>query len=86
MNKQDRKVILIYKAHMYSESSLDTERCSHKTDEKARRAWLLSHIRQIDQYEDINSPIGEQQEDGIMEEEDADPGLLDSTEIPPSGR
>jgi hypothetical protein len=35
MNKQGRRVILIYKAHMYSDSSLDPERCSHKTDEKA---------------------------------------------------
>ena len=83
MNKQGRMVILIYKAHMYSESSLDPERCLHKTDEKARRAWLLSHIRQIDQNEDINNPTGEQQEDDNMEEEDADPGLPESTKIPP---
>ena len=83
--KHGRRVILIYKSHMYIESSLDPERCSHKTDEKARRAWLLSHIRQIEQYEDINSVAGEQQEDDIMEEEDTDPGLPDGTEIPPSG-
>ena len=38
MNKQGRKVILIYKAQMYSKSFLDPERCSHKTDEKAMRA------------------------------------------------
>jgi len=73
MNKQGRRVILIYKAHMYSEASLDPERCSHKTDEKAGRAWLLTHIRQINKYEDINSPTGEKQEDDIMEEEDTDP-------------
>ena len=84
MNKKGRRVILIYKAHMYNKSSLDPERCSHKTDEKARCAWLLSHIRQIEQYEDINNPTREQQEDDIMEEEDADPRLHDSTEIPPT--
>ena len=48
MNKQSRMVILIYKAHMYTEASLDPERCTHKSDEKARRSWLLTHIRQID--------------------------------------
>ena len=37
MNKQGRKVILIYKAHMYTEASLDPERCTHKSDEKAMR-------------------------------------------------
>ena len=70
---------------MYNEASLDPERCTHKSDEKARRAWLLTHIRQIDQYEDIISPTEEQQEDDIMDEEDADPGFLDRTEIPPGG-
>ncbi len=85
MSKEGRRVILIYKAHVYNEASLDPERCTHKSDEKAKRAWLLTHIRQIDQYEDITSPTGEQQEDDIMDEEDADPGLLDRTEIPPSG-
>ena len=76
MSKQGRRVILIYKAHMYSEATIDPERCTHKSDEKARRAWLLTHLRQIDQYEDINSPTGEDQEDDIMEEEDAGPRLL----------
>ena len=57
MNKQGHRVILIYKAHMYNEASLDPERCTQKSDEKARRNWLLTHHRQIDQYEDINSPI-----------------------------
>ena len=73
MSKQGRRVILIYKANMYSEATLDPERCTHKSDEKAMRDWLLTHLRQIDPYQDINNPIGEQQEDDIMEEEDADP-------------
>ena len=40
MNKQGRRVILIYKAHMYTEASLDPERCTHKSNEKAGRIWL----------------------------------------------
>jgi len=60
MNKQGRKVILIYKAHMYKEATLDPERCSYKSDEKARRIWLQTHLRQIDQYEDIDSPVRDQ--------------------------
>ena len=48
MSKQGRKIILIYKAHMYTETSLDPERCTHKSDEKARRSWLQTHLRQID--------------------------------------
>ena len=64
-------MILIYKSHMYNEATLDPERCTHKSDDKARRAWLVTHIRQIDQYEDIHNPTGEQQEDDNMEEEEA---------------
>ncbi len=33
--KQGRRVIMIYKAHMYTKASLDLERCTHKSDEKA---------------------------------------------------
>ena len=40
MNKQGRRVIMIYKAHMYKDATLDPERCSYKSDEKARRIWL----------------------------------------------
>ena len=43
MHKQGRRVILIYKAHMYTEASLDPERCTHKSDENAMRAWLVTH-------------------------------------------
>ncbi len=56
MNKQGRRVILIYKAHMCTEASLDPERCTHMSDEKAMRSWLQTHMRQIDQYEDIANP------------------------------
>jgi hypothetical protein len=56
MSKQGLRVILIYKSHMYNEATLDPERCTHKSDEKARRAWLVAYIRQIDKYEDIHSP------------------------------
>ena len=37
INKQCRRVILIYKSHMCTEASLDPERCTHKSDEKAMR-------------------------------------------------
>ena len=38
ISKQGRRVILIYKAHMYTEASLDPERCIHIVDEKANRS------------------------------------------------
>ena len=74
MNKQGRRVILIYKAHMYTEASLDPERCTHKSDEKARRNWLQTHLCQIDPYEDIAIPDIDHQEDDTMEEADIDTG------------
>jgi len=37
MSKQGRRVILIYKSHMYNEATLDPERCTHKSDDKAKR-------------------------------------------------
>ena len=48
MNKDGRRVMLIYKAHMYKEATLDPKRCSHKADEKTMRSWLQTHLRQID--------------------------------------
>ncbi len=48
MRKHGRIVILIYRAHMYNEATLDLERCTHKSDEHARRAWLVNHLRQIE--------------------------------------
>jgi hypothetical protein len=85
MNKQGCRVILIYKAHMYTEASLDPERCTHKSDEKARRSWLQTHLRQIDQYEDITSPIRDHQEEDIMEEAKAAAIHTTWTEPPPNG-
>jgi len=73
MSKQGRRVILIYKSHMDNEATLDPKRCTHESDDKAKRAWPVTHIRQIDQYEDIHIPTGEQQKDDIMEEEEANP-------------
>ena len=72
MNKQGRRVILIYKAHMYTEASLDPERCTHKSDEKATRSWLQTHFSHIDQYEDIASPDIDHQEDDTIDEADID--------------
>jgi len=85
MRKHGRRVILIYKSHMYNEATLDPERCTHTSDEKARRAWLVAHIRQIDLYEDIHSQTREQQEDDVMEEEEIDTGQHHNTKIPPNG-
>jgi hypothetical protein len=85
MSKQGRRVILIYKAHIYTEASLDPERCTHKSDEKAKRSWKQTHLRQIDQYEDIASPDTEYQEDDAMEEAEGDTGQPDQTKLPPSG-
>jgi hypothetical protein len=85
MNKQGRRVILIYKAHMYTEASLDPERCTHKSDEQARRSWIQTHLRQIDQYEDIDDPVKDQQEDDTVEEANADTGQPARTKLPPTG-
>ena len=85
MNKQGRRVILIYKAHMYKEATLDRERCSYKSDEKAMRIWLQTHLREIDEYEDVNSPDRDKHEDDTMEEADADTGQPARTELPPCG-
>ena len=85
MYKQGRRVILIYKAHMHTEASLDPEKCTHKSDEKAKRRWIQTHLRQIDQYEDIASPDIDCQEDDTMEEDEADRGHLARIELPPNG-
>ena len=85
MNKQSRRVMLIYKAHMYTEVTLDPERCAHTSDEKAMRNWLQTHLRQIDQYEDIDSPARDQHEDDTMEEADAGTEQPDRIELPPNG-
>ena len=70
---------------MYNEATLDPERCTHKSDEKARRKWLITYLCHIDQYEDINNPTGDQHKDDIMEEKEADPGHPTRTEMPPRG-
>ncbi len=59
---------MIYKAHIYTEASLDPEKCTHKSDEKAKRSWIQTHLRQIYQYEDIASLGTDHQEDDTMEE------------------
>jgi len=45
MHKQGRRVILIYKAHMYNKASLDLERCTHKSDEKAANGYSLIYAK-----------------------------------------
>ena len=68
---------------MYTEALLDPERCTHnKPDEKVRRAWLITCLRQIDQYEDINNPYRDQQEDDTMGEAEVGTEQHKQTEIP----
>ena len=55
-SKQGRMSILIYKSYMYSEASLDPERCSFKIDQKARNQWVSIHAQHIRQFEDVSSP------------------------------
>ena len=69
---------------MYNEASLDPERYSPKSDEKARRNWLLTHLRQDDQYEDITSPVKDQQDDDTMEEAEVGTCQPIRTKLPPT--
>ena len=55
-SKQGLRSILIYKSHMYKEASLDPERCTQKTDQKAKNLWVATQIRQLGHYEDVISP------------------------------
>jgi hypothetical protein len=59
---------------MYTEASLEPERCTTKANQNAGICWIKSHSRQIDQFEDVNSPSinttrGEAMEDEAMEED-----------------
>ena len=49
--------LLIYKSYMYSEVSLDPEKCTFKMDQKARNQWVSAHARHIGQFEDVSSPL-----------------------------
>ena len=66
--KQSLRRILIYKSHMYTEASLDPERCSYKSDQKARNLWVANRTRQLGHYEDVRSPNIHTQEE-CMEED-----------------
>ena len=74
---------------MYTEASLDPERCSLKADQKARTQWVANQVRQLGQYEDVGSPFINQDE--YMEEDinPTDTGREDRpeirTDLPPSG-
>jgi hypothetical protein len=67
-SKQGLRNILIYKSHMYKETTLDPERCSHKSDQKARNLWVANQIMNLGHYEDVSSPTNHTQE-GNMEED-----------------
>ncbi len=53
---------------MYKEASLDLERCTQKSDQKARNLWVANHIRQLGHYEDVSSPTTPTHEE-YMEED-----------------
>jgi hypothetical protein len=69
---------------------MDPERCTSKADQTARSSWIASHIKQIDECEDVKSPNVDATRDEAMEikavEEDA--GRTGSrarqAELPPS--
>ena len=59
---------------MFTEASLDPERCATKADHNARRSWNTMHIRHIGLFEDVKTlhinPIREEaMEKGAMEED-----------------
>ncbi len=43
-SKKCLRSILIYKSHMYKEASLDPERCTQKTNQKARNSWVALRL------------------------------------------
>jgi hypothetical protein len=67
-SKHGLRSILIYKSHMYKEASLDPERCTQKSDQKARNLWVANQIKQLGHNEDINSPTTHTHEE-YMEED-----------------
>ncbi len=75
-SKQGLRSILIYKSHVYKEASLDPERCTFKSDEKARNSWVSNLIGDLGHYEDVGSPANNTQQEYMEEddtiEEDAD--------------
>jgi len=42
---------------MYTETSLDQERCNFKANQKASNQWVANQVRQFGHYEDVGSPI-----------------------------
>ena len=65
--KYGRTSIFIYKFCMYTEASLEPERCSFKDDIKAKNHWVSTHARHIRQFEDVNIPLNIPR-DGAMDE------------------
>jgi hypothetical protein len=42
-SKQGLRSILTYKSHMYTEASIDPERCIHKSDQMAMNMWVANY-------------------------------------------
>ena len=62
-SKQGLRNILIYKSHVYKKATLDQERCSHKSDQKARNMWVANQIKNLGHYEDVSSPTSHTHEE-----------------------
>ncbi len=54
------------------------ERCSFKINAKSMNNWVSTHVKQIDQFEDVNSPLIIIRDEAMEEEErDEDMGRED---------
>jgi hypothetical protein len=81
---QRRRRILIYKTNMHPGSTLNPEQCTTKADRAARRRWLGTTIKQLDQHQATTSPLPEQHYDEEMQEQQHIPPQQQG-ELPPSG-
>ncbi len=61
--------LLIYKAHMHMKAALYPEKCSFKSDAKAKQNCLITRIRQVDQYKDVDNPFDSLGGDEAMHED-----------------
>ncbi len=55
-SKQGKRMILIYKSNMHSTSSMNPTQCTQRTDRNARQKWLITTLRQLEQYQPTTDP------------------------------
>jgi len=73
------------KSHMYTEASLDLERCIFKIDAQSRTNWVSAHVIEIDHIEDVSSPHIIIREDAMHEDTGRADRHTRQAELPPSG-